>query len=274
MNATWYCFFPVRDGEDTIRRVMDSLVNQTYKPSRITIAEDGSSDGTAAILKEFEDAFPGMVRVIHTGSKTRDYKRLVKLWNMSLERGFDYHMIGAGDCIFGRDYAEKILSRMEEEPDLVIASGRHAGNELAPTGGGRFVRQSWFYENYEAYPEIMGYESEIMYRAMLGGYGIKVFDEHYEHADQLGHSHNFSEFGQGMRALGYHPLYVLARCVLSFSNPNFTRRGVFNMFWKYLTYRPEATGYYSMFPKDVRDNIRRYQAEKIRRRLGRIFGSK
>lgn len=266
----YYCFFPVRDGEKTIKDVMDSLFNQTLRPKEIIVTEDGSTDKTSDILKEFQKDFPSILKIIHTDSKTRDFRRIPKLWNMCLKKEYDYHMIGAGDCIFEPTYAEKIIKKMEENPKLVICSGDFGEKKAkTPHGAGRFVRQSFFFSNYNEYHEIIGYESEIIHRALIQNFEIDiVHDAYFDHVDQLGHSHNFSEFGQGMKALGYHPLYVLARCCLAFfGTGDINKKGALNMFWKYVTYHPEKSGYYSQFPKKTRDEIKKHQWKMIKNYL-------
>jgi len=265
--SDYYCFFPVRDGEKTIKDVMDSLFNQTFLPKEIIVTEDGSTDKTSNILEEFQKDFPDILTIIHTGSKTRDFRRIPKLWNMCLKKEYDFHMIGAGDCIFESTYAEKIIKKMEENPKLVICSGDFGKQKSkAPHGAGRFVKQSYFFSNYNEYPEIIGYESEIILRTIIQNFKVEIFhDIRFDHVDQLGHSHNFSEFGQGMKALGYHPLYVMTRCFLAFFGiGDINRIGALNMFWKYLTYHPDKSGYYSQFPKETRDAIRKHQWKMIR----------
>jgi hypothetical protein len=45
------------------------------------------------------------------------------------------------------------------------------------------------------------------------------------------------------------------------------RKGAMNMFWKYITYKPQAQGYFSQFPEDIRKEIRDYQSKKIQQFL-------
>ena len=267
MNTSYYIFFPVRDGENTIEKVMKSLINQTIKPQKIIVTEDGSTDKTADILDKFKKDYPDLLKIIHTGSKTRDFKRIPRLWNMCLDETYEFHMIAAGDCIFERQYAEKILNEMKKDSKLVIASGDFGKTKSkSPHGAGRIVRQSWFFANYKKYHEIVGYESEIIHRAMNQDLHISILhNARFDHVDKLGHSHNFSEFGQGMKALGYHPLYVLGRCCLQFCRGDeINRRGVWNMLWSYVKFKPEQSGYYSKFPEEIRKEIRMYQWKKIK----------
>jgi glycosyltransferase involved in cell wall biosynthesis len=270
MNFTYYVFFPVRDGEETIEQVMNSLINQTIKPEKILVVDDGSTDKTTEILDRFQKKYPELVSILRTESKTRDFRRIPKLWNMCLQKEYDFHMIGAGDCIFEKTYAEKILQNFSKEPNLVICSGDFRnGKSRVPHGAGRFIKQEFFFSNYKEYPDIIGYESEIIARGKLKNYSVKIFNDIvFEHVDKLGHSHNFSEFGQGMRALGYHPLYVFGRFGLEFfGTGEIGAKGALNMIWKYITYRPEKTGYYSQFPKEFRKEMKKYQWEMIKKFL-------
>jgi glycosyltransferase involved in cell wall biosynthesis len=270
MNESYYHFLCVRDSEKSIDKVMRSLLDQSIPPKEIIIVDDGSTDGTSEILKSFQNEFPSIITVNKTQNKTRDYSRIPTLWNMCLKKNYDFHMVGAGDVSYEKKYAEKLLEKLEKDSKLAICSGDvHPFIGKAPHGGGRFVRQSFFFKYYDKYPEIMGYESEILHRALIKGYKIEVFnDVKMEHHEKLGGKHNFEEFGRGMKALGYHPVYVMGRCFLEFvKNNNVGRKGAVNMFWKYLTYKPQDQGYFSKFPEDIRREISNYQSRKIKQFL-------
>lgn len=274
IRESYYIIFCVRDGRDTISNVMDSYINQTIRPSRIIAVDDGSTDGTYEILKSYRDKFPDLIELLETNSTTRDYSRIPKLWNMGLREGYDYHMIGAGDAALSLNYAETILKEMRSNARLVICSGDYGlKNAKAPHGGGRFVRQSFFFENYKEYPWILGYESEILERALLKGYEIKVLnDVEIYHLDKLGHSHNFREFGYGMRALGYYSPYSFGRIALVFfKDKNVGKIGALNMLKYYILFRPSKTGYYSQFPQEIRVAIRNRQKQFVLKFLRRIF---
>ena len=273
MNKSYYHFFCVRDSKESIDKVMKSLLNQTITPNEIIVVNDGSRDGTGEILESFQKEFPNIITVYKTQNRTRDYSRIPTLWNMCLRRNYDFHMVGAGDVSYEKNYAEKLLAKFESESNLVIASGDFEPTVgKSPHGAGRFVRQSFFFKYYDKYPEIMGYESEILHRALIKGYDVKIFnDVKMDHHEKLGGKHNFEEFGRSMKALGYHPVYVMARCFLEFvKNNNVGRKGSMNMFWKYVTYKPQAQGYFSQFPEDIRKQIRDYQSNVINNDIKKI----
>ena len=270
MAPTYAVIAPVRNGAATVGRSLDSLLGQSRPPSMIAVVDDGSTDGTADILGRYEREHPGMIRVRRTGSATTDFTRIPSLLNMCLDAGYDYHMLGAADGAFAGDYAEIVLSRMEADRSVAVASGHYGGGPPPhdPHGLGRFVRQSWFFSEYDRYPEMVGFEPETVLRARLRGLSAAVYpDARYDHLAALGHSHNFSEFGHAMRALGFHPLYALGSCARSLIVADLPRRGALNMLWQYMTYRPAGSGYYSEYPAEFRRSVRRHQAGALRRRL-------
>lgn len=262
MQNKYYCHFPVRDGVEHIDEVMKSLIEQSIPPSKIIVVDDGSTDGTSSILKGYKEMHPDIVEIIRTENKTRDYTRLPELWNMCLRKGYEYQMIGAGDVSFEKDYAKKLLEHMDEDKDLVITSGDYEPfTAQSPHGAGRFIRQTFFDEIYKdgKHPLTIGYESETLVRVLMEGKKSKIYtDIKFNHLDDLGHGHNFSEFGYAMKALGYHPLWCYARCVTDIKRLGF--KASFRMFKSYITYKPKATGYYSQFSPEVRKYMRDYQS--------------
>lgn len=172
-----------------------------------------------------------------------------------------------GDTVLEKDYTEIILRNMEQDSTVVAASGDFPSHkQMMPHGAGRFVRQSFFFEHYTKYPEIVGYESEILFKAKINGYKTRVYSNAVSyHLDKLGHKHGFSEWGWAMRALGYHPLIVLYRVagIILSNNADMSNKNALNILYQYMTYRPKKTGYLSMFPKDTRREIREMQSRKM-----------
>lgn len=254
---------------------MHSLLNQRLPPVRIIVTEDGSTDSTAAILAEYEGRYPGLVHVIHTGSTTRDYRRIPSLWNMALDyaklagltESCKYQLIGAGDIALDREYANIVISFMEKNPNHVICSGDYGTmRSCAPHGAGRVIRQSFFQKHYgHAYSAIVGYESEILHRAVIAGYKLHIVSgATYEHLDKLGSHHNFKEFGYAMRALGYSRVYAVARFVNDFTyNKGIGKKGAIQMLASYIAYKPEKEGYYSHFDKELRRTICQQQQQQL-----------
>jgi glycosyltransferase involved in cell wall biosynthesis len=63
------------NGERFLREQIDSILAQDYASLRVLARDDGSSDGTVAILKEYEERFPDRFRVMPAGASTGSAKK-------------------------------------------------------------------------------------------------------------------------------------------------------------------------------------------------------
>jgi len=267
----YYAHFPVKDAIEHIGSVLESLINQSLPPSKIVIVDDGSVDGTSDVLKQYKEKYPNLIQVIRNESTTRDFARIPHLWNKALQTGYEYQMVAAGDVTYEKDYAKKIIEKMEEN-DLVIASGDYEPfTANAPHGAGRFIKQSFFDLAYPSgkYSTVLGYETEMLTRVSMNNMKYKLYNGIvFNHLDKLGHSHNFVEWGYGMKSLGYHPIWVLGRCVSVAKTIGL--KSAITMFKSYLTYKSGESNYYSYLPEDVRAFTRKEQIDKIKRILSPV----
>ena len=166
-----------------------------------------------------------------------------------------------------KDYAEKIITFMDRNKDYAVVSGNFGGvGYKTPRGAGRFVRNSFFYNEYHHYPEKMGYESAILIASRKNGYKETILKEaKFEHTRPLGQDHHFYEFGASMRTLGYHPLFAFGRFFLYFGTSKpIGRVGALYMLYYYLSYKPKLEGYDSLYPDDIRKFTRKTQIDKIK----------
>ena len=60
---------PVYNGENDIKKCIDSVINQTYKNLEIIIINDGSTDNTFKILKEYKNKYGDKLVVIDQKNK-------------------------------------------------------------------------------------------------------------------------------------------------------------------------------------------------------------
>jgi glycosyltransferase involved in cell wall biosynthesis len=263
-----------RNSQDTIRKSLTSIREQTVNPEYVIVIDDGSTDDTKNILDDMQKDWPTLY-VIANPDLGYDITRVVRHLNSAIrfarEKGIrktDYHMVANDDNIYPRDYAQKIISYMDSNPLVAVASGNYANHKfVSPHGAGRFVRNS-FFENsvWHGYPEQMGYESAILYEASRSGYLYSVIeDAKFEHTRTLGKAYNFYEFGASMRTLGYHPISVLVRFLKCFMMAeDMGRKGALYMMYYYLTFTPKDGGYDRMFDQSLRKYVRAKQSLKFR----------
>jgi glycosyltransferase involved in cell wall biosynthesis len=271
--GTYFTIVTCRNSENDIEKALMSLSNQTIKPSYIIVIDDGSKDNTGKVLKEISKKIDNLF-IISNPDLGYDISRVVKNWNKALtlkvEKNLeetDYHMIGTDDTIYTKDYAEKIITFMDRNKDYAVVSGNFGGvGYKTPRGAGRFVRNSFFNNEYHHYPEKMGYESAILIASRKNGYKETILKEaKFEHTRPLGKDHHFYEFGASMRTLGYHPLFAFGRFFLYFGTSKpIGRVGALYMLYYYLSYKPKLEGYDSLYPDDIRKFTRKTQIDKIK----------
>jgi len=271
--GTYFTILTCRNSENDIEKALRSISGQTIKPSYIIVIDDGSTDNTATILEELSKKIDNLF-IVNNPDLGYDISRVVKNWNKALvmkgEKKLsetDYHMIATDDTIYDRDYAEKIITFMDDNINYAVVSGNFDDSSYrTPRGAGRFVRNSFFYKEYTQYPEKMGYESAILIASRKNGYKETILKEaKFEHTRPLGQNHHFYEFGASMRTLGYHPLFALGRFFLYFGTSKpIGRVGALYMLYYYISYKPKLEGYDSMYPDDIRKFTRKTQIEKIK----------
>lgn len=274
--GSYFAIVTCRNSEANIERALLSLRNQTAKPAYVIVVDDGSRDRTPEILKRLQADWPEL-HVITNPDLGYDIARVVSNWNKAITHArqnnlpaTDYHMISADDVVYEKDYAEKLMRRMDLG-EIAVASGNYGQHSaVTPHGAGRFVSNRFFEKRHHLYPEKMGYESLVLHTAVQEGYAYAVFDDaRFDHVRPLGSSHHFYEFGASMRTLGYHPVFVLGRFFLYFlTGRPIGRLGALYMLYYYLSYKPKDSGYDSMHDSDVRSFIRKHQLKRIRGKLG------
>jgi glycosyltransferase involved in cell wall biosynthesis len=274
--GSYFVLITCRNSQETIQKSLTSIKEQAVNPEYVIVINDGSTDNTNNILDDMQKDWPTLY-VITNPDLGYDISRVVRNWNDAIKltknkalRKTDYHMIATDDTVYPRDYAQKIISYMDSNPLVAVASGNYANYKaVAPHGAGRFVRNSNFEKSiwHGYYPEQMGYESAILYEASRSGYSYAVIeDARFKHTRTLGQGYNFYEFGAGMRTLGYHPLSVLVRFLRCFMMGEATGRiGAIYMLYYYLTFTPKDDGYNRMFDQSLRNYVRATQSIKFHR---------
>lgn len=193
---------PVKDEENYIFNTIKSVLSQSILPKMWIIVDDGSSDRTKDIIREYcnENIWVKLI------SLNRDRKRIpgpavINAFNVGYReiehQTFEYIVKLDGDLKFDYDYFEKILCKFEENEMLGIASGVYhekEGEEWArikmpsyhAAGACKVMRKKCF-EDIGGFELNRGWDTLDEIRAMVRGWQTRHFsDIHFYHLKKEG----------------------------------------------------------------------------------------
>lgn len=131
---------PVYNGGDLVREAIDSVLAQTYRHFELIAIDDGSTDGTAAILEEYARR-DDRVRVLR--QENRKLPRTLTR-GFSLARG-QFHTWTSADNRLKPDFLERMVACLERNSDwdMAYANFEIIGEDGLP------LTDSWWYRDYQ-----------------------------------------------------------------------------------------------------------------------------
>ncbi|HUB24624.1 MAG TPA: glycosyltransferase family A protein [Tepidisphaeraceae bacterium] len=248
---------PCRDEARYLRRTLDSVAAQTVQPEAWVIIDDGSTDGTSAILEEYARRLPYLrvVRRSDRGGRAVG-PGVVEAFYDGLQtvriEDFDYICKLDMDLDLPPRYFEALILRMESNPRIGTTSGKPwfvhpKTGALVPEicGDEMSVGMSKFYR-VACFKEIGGFVRQVMWdgidchRARMLGWIAESIDQEsvrFIHLRPMGSSHKGIwtgrlRMGFGQYFMGTSPLYYLA--VIIFRLPTYPILiGSMGMLWGY-----------------------------------------
>jgi biofilm PGA synthesis N-glycosyltransferase PgaC len=127
-GSTYVLVSAVKDEEKYIERTIQAVLQQTIRPYKWVVVDDGSQDRTRAIVEEYANRFPWIIQL----TLARDASRqpgagVIRAFNKGFElvKDSSFDFIAKLDCDidFPADYFEQLIARFQREENLGIASG-------------------------------------------------------------------------------------------------------------------------------------------------------
>lgn len=281
MTHSYLLISPCRNESEYMRQTLDSVVNQTVPPDLWVIVDDGSTDETPEILRDYTERYP-FIQVITR--ENRGHRSVGPGVIEAFYHGYDQVDVSQFDFVCKLDldldlpekYFEILISRMNENPRIGTCSGKayfrdsntgelvseKCGDEMS-VGMTKFYRRSCF-------EEIGGFVREVMWdgidchRCRQLGWLALSWDEpelRFIHLRPMGSSQQgiFTgrmRHGFGQYFMGTGIVYMTASSVYRMLHPPIFIGG-FAMWWGYVKSMLQRKPRFD--DKELVKFIRRYQ---------------
>lgn len=110
---------PVYNVEKYLRKCLDSLVNQTMQDIEVILVNDASPDNSGAVMKEYKELYPGLVKCIYLEENLRQGGARNR--GLEIAEGKYISFVDSDDCL-DLDFIGKLYNKAEETgSDIVYA---------------------------------------------------------------------------------------------------------------------------------------------------------
>ena len=123
MQMAYSVIIPIFNAETTLRRCLDSLVDQSFDDYELLLINDGSTDGSDAICREYANVYP-CIRYF-----AKENGGISSARNLGLEQAKgEYILFVDSDDYVAETYLETINRAVSEtHPDLLIFGAESTG---------------------------------------------------------------------------------------------------------------------------------------------------
>jgi glycosyltransferase involved in cell wall biosynthesis len=270
---------PCRDEAQYMLRTLETVTSQSEPPALWVIVDDGSTDATPQILKDWAARFdcirivtradrgsrkvgPGVIDAFYAGYQTID------------PSDFDYLCKLDLDLELPPRYFEILMNKMESDPRLGACSGKPYmpldGKLVSEKcGDENSVGMTKFYRT-QCFEQIGGFVREVMWdgidghRCRMLGWVAASYDEpelRFVHLRPMGSSHKGlitgrMRHGFGQYFMGTSPIYMTASAAFRMTRPPLVIGGA-AMWWGYVKSMLQQAPRYG--DDEFRRFLRRYQ---------------
>jgi poly-beta-1,6-N-acetyl-D-glucosamine synthase len=235
LNVQYIIITPARNEEEYIQRTIESVASQTVRPERWIIVDDGSTDRTGRIIDEAAKRHSWII-VVHRSD--RGFRRagggvmeaFLEAYKLIVDEPWQFLVKLDGDLSFGSDYFEKCFEVFRQEPRLGIGGGtccKLVRGKMVP----EFVGEPTFHvrgpskiyrrECFKAIGGLIkapGWDTVDLIKANMLGWTTRTFSDiklihHRPTGEAYGSWSNWTKNGLANYVVGYHPLFMILKCV-------------------------------------------------------------
>lgn len=224
---------PVRDEEKYIESCIRSVLAQTILPVEWVIVDDGSSDGTWAILTRYAAQHPWITAVHRARSGPRqNASAVMEAFYCGYEslqtRSWEYLVKLDADISFDSAYLDRCLEGFRADTQLGVGGGivwssanGRAKPEPCPLNHVRGATKIYRRACWEAINGLLrtpGWDTVDEVKAQMAGWRVRTFRDlkivqHRPTGAAEGAWRNAVKDGRADYTTGYHPLFMFLKCV-------------------------------------------------------------
>ncbi len=238
MKYRYVVITPVRDEEEYIHKTFESVVAQTIRPAQWILVDDGSRDGTGAIIDGYAKRHAWITALHRPAGGGRSLGGGIAGFLHGLEHVeiADWQFLANldGDLSFQADYFERCFEYFQANPKLGIAGGtiyNKIGKELKREKVAEFhVRGATKIYRRECWESLggmwkgLGWDTVDEVKANMRGWQTRSLPDlpliHYRvTGGAFGRWGGWVKNGQADFIVGYHPLFFAAKCARRLFRP-------------------------------------------------------
>jgi len=226
-NIRYSIVTPARNEEAILDRTVQSVINQTIKPQKWVIINDGSTDRTGEILDSYSKKHK-WINVIHVEKKFPSFTGGQEM----LGRAFERINLEQNDFVGKLDadielapiYYEDILGKFYDDPKLGIAGGTlfHfiKGKKIIENNPENHVRGGLKLYRIQCWRDIGGMEFKLGFdtideiKAIMLGWKTKNYRNiealHQRPTQGVAKWHLYGKIAY---LVGYHPVFLICKCL-------------------------------------------------------------
>jgi glycosyltransferase involved in cell wall biosynthesis len=234
-GTSYIIITPVRDEERHIMKTLESVSSQQILPEEWIIVDDGSRDQTGKILDEYSKGYP-WIKVLHR--KDRGFRQpgtgVIEAFYEGYEkiraREWEFLVKLDGDLSFPPDYFEKCFSHFKADHSLGIGGGLvmvYKNGKLVIDSphdppfhvrGATKIYRRPCWEKISPLLKSPGWDTIDEVKANMLGWSTRTFHDlkivqHKLTGEGDGSWRNWFKNGLGNYITGYHPLFMLGKCI-------------------------------------------------------------